>query len=70
MTEWQREREKVKDLTQGKMADVVVNSLGVQTWANSFTSVGLIGRWVTFGDLKGADVKLKVQSLYSKQIVL
>ena len=62
--------EKVKDLTQGKMADVVLNSLGVQTWENSFASVGLNGRWVTFGGLTGADVKLNVQSLYSKQIKL
>jgi D-arabinose 1-dehydrogenase-like Zn-dependent alcohol dehydrogenase len=51
-------------------ADVVLNSLGVQTWENSFASVGLNGRWVTFGGLTGADVKLNVQSLYSKQIRL
>ena len=62
--------EKVNELTHGKMADVVINSLGVQTWENSFASVGLNGRWVTFGGLTGADVKLNVQSLYSKQIKL
>jgi NADPH:quinone reductase-like Zn-dependent oxidoreductase len=70
ITEYDRVAEKVKDLTQGKMADVVLNSLGVQTWENSFASVGLNGRWVTFGGLTGADVKLNVQSLYSKQIKL
>src|SRR5215831_4629677 len=70
ITEYDRVAEKVKDLTQGKMADVVLNSLGVQTWENSFASVGLNGRWVTFGGLTGADVKLDVQSLYSKQIKL
>jgi NADPH:quinone reductase-like Zn-dependent oxidoreductase len=42
------------------MADVVLNSLGIQTWENSFESVGLNGRWVTFGGLTGADVKLNV----------
>src|SRR6266516_2902779 len=52
------------------MADVVLNSLGVQTWENSFASIGLNGRWVTFGGLTGADVKLNIQSLYSKQIKL
>jgi NADPH:quinone reductase-like Zn-dependent oxidoreductase len=52
------------------MADVVLNSLGIQTWENSFASIGLNGRWVTFGGLTGADVKLNVQSLYSKQIKL
>ncbi|MGB8937209.1 MAG: alcohol dehydrogenase catalytic domain-containing protein [Candidatus Nitrosopolaris sp.] len=68
ITEYDRVAEKVKDLTQGKMADVVLNSLGVQTWENSFASVGLNGRLVTFGGLTDADVKLNVQSLYSKQI--
>ncbi len=70
ITEYDRVAEKVNDLTQGKMADVVLNSLGVQTWENSFASLGLNGRWVTFGGLTGADVKLNVQSLYSKQIKL
>ena len=60
--------EQVKDITQGKMADVVLNSLGVNTWENSFSCVGLNGRWVTFGGLTGADVKLNIQSLYRKQI--
>lgn len=62
--------EQVKDITQGKMADVVLNSLGVNTWENSFSCVGVNGRWVAFGGLTGADVKLNVQSLYSKQIKL
>ena len=62
--------EQVKDITQGKMADVVLNSLGVNTWENSFSCVGANGRLVTFGGLTGADVKLNVQSLYRKQIKL
>ncbi len=62
--------EQLKDITQGKMADVVLNSLGVNTRENSFSCVGLNGRWVAFGGLTGADVKLNVQSLYSKQIKL
>ena len=60
--------QQVKEITNGKMADVVLNSLGVQTWENSFASVGFNGRWVTFGGLTGAEVKLNIQSLYSKQI--
>jgi NADPH:quinone reductase-like Zn-dependent oxidoreductase len=32
ITEYDRMAEKVKDLAQGKMADVVLNSLGIQTW--------------------------------------
>jgi NADPH:quinone reductase-like Zn-dependent oxidoreductase len=62
--------EQVKDITQGKMADVVLNSLGVNTWENSFSCVGVNGRWVTFGGLTGAEVKLNIQSLYRNQIKL
>src|SRR5919206_1378405 len=62
--------ENIKDITQGKMADVVVNSLGIGTWDSSFASVGINGRWIAFGGLTGADVKLNVQALYSKQIKL
>ena len=60
----------VKEITNGKMADVVLNSLGVNTWNSSFESIGINGRWVAFGGLSGADVQLNVQSLYSKQIKL
>ena len=62
--------EQVNDITQGKMADVVLNSLGANTWENSFSCVGINGRWVTFGGLTGAELKLNVQSLYRKQIKL
>jgi NADPH:quinone reductase-like Zn-dependent oxidoreductase len=62
--------ENVKNITQGKMADVVVNSLGINTWDSSFASVDINGRWVAFGGLTGADVKLNVRALYSKQIKL
>lgn len=62
--------EKVDEITEGRMADVVLNSLGVKTWDSSFASVGENGRLVTFGSLTGADVKLNIQSLYYKQIKL
>ena len=48
--------EQVNDITQGKMADVVLNSLGANTWENSFSCVGINGRWVTFGGLTGAEL--------------
>jgi NADPH:quinone reductase-like Zn-dependent oxidoreductase len=62
--------ENVEEITQGKMADVVIDSLGTGTWDSSFASVGINGRWVTFGGLTGADVKLNIRSLYTKQIKL
>jgi NADPH:quinone reductase-like Zn-dependent oxidoreductase len=62
--------EKVKEITNGKMADVVLNPVGIGTWESSFESVGVNGRLVTFGGLTGADVKLNVQSLYTRQVKL
>jgi NADPH:quinone reductase-like Zn-dependent oxidoreductase len=70
ITDYDRVTENVKEITKGKMADVVINSLGIGTWDSSFASVGINGRWVAFGGLTGADVKLNVQALYSKQIKL
>src|SRR5919106_3302307 len=70
ISDYDKVAENVKEITQGKMADVVLNSLGVGTWDSSFASVGINGRWVAFGGLTGEDVKLNVQSLYSKQIKL
>jgi NADPH:quinone reductase-like Zn-dependent oxidoreductase len=70
ITDYDKVVEQVKDITNGKMVDVVLNSLGVSTWNTSFESVGINGRWVAFGGLTGGDVKLNVQSLYSKQIKL
>ena len=68
--EYDKVVERVKKITNGKMADVVLNSLGIGTWESSFESVGANGRLVTFGGLTGADVKLNVQSLYSRQAKL
>jgi NADPH:quinone reductase-like Zn-dependent oxidoreductase len=70
ISEYDKVVEKVKDITNGEMADVVINSVGIGTWESSFESVGANGRLVTFGGLTGADVKLNVQSLYTRQIKL
>src|ERR671924_743201 len=38
--------ENVKEITNGRMADVVMNSFDVNIWSSSFESVGTNGRWV------------------------
>ena len=58
INEYDKVVEKVKKITNGKMADVVLNSLGIGTWESSFQSVGANGRLVMVGGLTGADVKL------------
>jgi NADPH:quinone reductase-like Zn-dependent oxidoreductase len=62
--------EQVREFTEGKMADVVLNSLGAESWEASYESVAINGRWVTFGILTGAQVSLDLRSLYNKQIKL
>src|ERR687889_647617 len=68
INDYNRVADQIKDITQGKMADVVLNSLGIETWESSYASVGINGRWVTFGTLSGPDIKLNLQSLYTRQI--
>jgi NADPH:quinone reductase-like Zn-dependent oxidoreductase len=70
ISDYNRVADEVKNITEGKMADVVLNSLGVGTWENSYASIGINGRWVTFGTLSGPDIKLNLQSLYTRQIKL
>jgi NADPH:quinone reductase-like Zn-dependent oxidoreductase len=70
ITTYDKVIEKVKEYTQGNMAAVVLNTLGADTWDKSLDAVGDNGRWVTFGVLTGAEVKLNLQSLYTKQIKL
>ena len=60
----------VGKITDGKMADVVMDSIGASTWDSTFASVGINGRGVVFGALTGAEVKLNVRSLYTRQIKL
>jgi len=70
INDYEKVVEQVREITQGKMADVVLNSVGVEAWQSSFDSVGVNGRLVTFGALTGADVKINVQSLYLRQVKL
>jgi NADPH:quinone reductase-like Zn-dependent oxidoreductase len=70
ITDYQNVPQEVKELTDDKMADVVLNSVGAKTWDSSIASVGINGRLVTFGGLTGPGVNLDIQSLYSKQIKL
>jgi NADPH:quinone reductase-like Zn-dependent oxidoreductase len=70
ITTYDKVIEEVKEFTQGNMAAVVLNTLGADTWDKSLDAVGNNGRWITFGVLTGADVKLNLQSLYTKQIKL
>jgi NADPH:quinone reductase-like Zn-dependent oxidoreductase len=68
--DYDKASEEVRRLTQEKMADVVINSIGAKAWDSSLASVGMNGRLVTFGVLTGPDVNLNIRSLYSRQVKL
>ena len=46
--------EKIGAVTSGKMADVVLNSLGSETWIVALGATGFNGRLVFFGTLTGS----------------
>jgi NADPH:quinone reductase-like Zn-dependent oxidoreductase len=70
ITDYKNIIDKVKEITNGQMVDIVINSLGRDTWNDSFSSIGINGRWVSFGTMTGRNVELNINELYSKQIKL
>lgn len=63
-------REKILEITNGTMADVVINSLGENTWAKGMDIVGKLGRIITFGVLTGGNLYIDGRLLYNKQITI
>jgi NADPH:quinone reductase-like Zn-dependent oxidoreductase len=59
--------EKLREVTSGRMADVVLNSIGSETWSISFEALGSNGRLVFFGTLTGGSVNLALDKMYGKQ---
>ncbi|BCU67636.1 alcohol dehydrogenase [Sulfolobales archaeon HS-7] len=70
VTDLSNVKDVVSKVTEGKMADVVVDPLGEKTWLNSLEVVGVKGRWVTFGTLTGSNVSVQLNTIYSKHISL
>ena len=62
--------EKIKEITKGKMADFVLNSLGEKFWNESFLMMGSNSRLATFGTLTGPQVSLDLSGVYSKHATI
>ncbi|AWR98678.1 alcohol dehydrogenase catalytic domain-containing protein [Metallosphaera hakonensis] len=58
-------QEKIKEITKGRMADVVINSVGQSIWDLSLKTLGVGGRLVFFGGLTGSQANIDISSLYS-----
>ena len=59
---------KIMELTSGTMVDVVLNSIGSETWPTALELLGLNGRLVFFGTLTGGNVSLALNKIYGKQV--
>lgn len=59
---------KVKEVTEGEMVDVVINSLGIKFWEQSMNLLKPGGTIVTFGVLTGDNFQLNISSLYNRHI--
>jgi NADPH:quinone reductase-like Zn-dependent oxidoreductase len=58
---------RIREITSGRMADVVLNSLGSETWSPSVEALGLNGKLLFFGTLTGGSVNLELGKLYGRQ---
>jgi len=55
---------RVRELTNGRGADIVFDHHGVDTWEANMASLARGGRFVTCGTTSGAEVKLNLAKLY------
>ena len=58
--------ETVIETTQGRMANVVFDSVGRATFEDSFACLGMFGKLVMFGAASGPPPPIKVDDLYSR----
>jgi len=62
--------ERVKLLTEGKGVDVVIEHIGPSVWETSVQSLSKGGRLITCGATTGADVKLDLRYVFSRQLTI
>lgn len=60
--------EKINEVTEGEMVDVVINSIGIKFWDQSLKLLKPGGKIITFGVLTGDLANLSLSSLYNKHI--
>lgn len=57
-------RDEVKRITNGKMSDVVVNPVGTSVWDASTEILAVDGKLVFFGGITGQEVKVNLGQIY------
>lgn len=62
--------DRVKLLTEGRGVDVVIEHIGPEVWDNCLASLAKGGRLITCGATTGAEVKLDLRYVYSRQFTI
>ena len=62
--------ERVKLLTEGRGVDVVIEHIGPEVWEHCLASLAKGGRLITCGATTGAEVKLDLRYVYSRQFTI
>ncbi|MDF0644010.1 MAG: zinc-binding dehydrogenase [Nitrospira sp.] len=62
--------ERVKLLTEGRGVDVVIEHIGPEVWEQCLASLARGGRLITCGATTGAEVKLDLRYVYSRQFTI
>jgi NADPH:quinone reductase-like Zn-dependent oxidoreductase len=58
---------RVREWSDGRGADVVLDPVGTATWPVSIGALGRLGRYATCGVLTGAEVALNLAPLYAQE---
>lgn len=61
---------RVRELTKGHGVDVVIEHIGPEVWDVCMESLGKGGRLVTCGATTGAEVKLNLRHVFSRQLTI
>ncbi len=62
--------DRVRMLTEGRGVDVVIEHIGPEVWDSCLDSLTRGGRLITCGATTGAEVKLNLRYLYSRQLTV
>ncbi|HSN04158.1 MAG TPA: zinc-binding dehydrogenase, partial [Nitrospira sp.] len=62
--------DRVKLLTEGRGADVVIEHIGPEVWESCLASLAKGGRLITCGATTGAEVKVDLRYVYSRQLTI